>query len=270
MAVTRSQKSEFHSKADKVYKLLRELEIHGIKNQTDPFVEFQDIEDFHKLDTIRNFLQAIPEDLEQKKLQEIIYHFKRDSSLRQLEFFLIPFERFLGKNLKDDDFITLKSDQLHPRKKFPICILLENIRSSFNVGSFFRLADGLGASHIYLCGYSPHPSKTAMGSETSVPYSMESKALPCIHELKKEGFRIIGFETTTLSISYTEKYLLNKKYCFIFGNERFGINQDTLRHCDEIRQIPMYGIKNSMNVAVCGGIVLGEWVRQYVSSAHAD
>ena len=223
---------------------------------------FSSIDDFYKLPAIQNFLQTTPQDREQSKLQEMIFHFKLGLSLQQFEFFLVPFERFLGKNLKDDEFVVLKSDHLQPQKKFPIFILLENIRSSFNVGSFFRLADGFGVRHVYLGGYSPHPSKTAMGSETSVAFSMEPNPLEKIHALKNEGVRIVGLETTTLSKNYTDPYPLNQSYCFVFGNERFGINHETLRNCDEIRQIPMHGTKNSMNVAVCAGIVLSEWVRQ--------
>lgn len=264
-----AERDPFHLQIEKVYKFLREIEKKSLReNGADPLSSFSDIQDFYQHPLVRDFLKITPRNKEEQKLQELIFHFKKGLTLQQFEFFLIPMERFLEKNLKDDDFVVFKTDQKSIQKQFPVHILLENIRSSFNVGSFFRLADGLGVRHIYLCGYTPHPAKTAMGAETSVPYTMETQTKHQIEKLKKENIRVVGLETTSISEVFTEPYSLEQPHCFVFGNERFGLNQETLRQCDEIRQIPMFGTKNSMNVAVCGGIVISEWLRQYQERSH--
>ncbi len=247
------EKSLFVQQTEKVYRILRGIETSQKKLSANEVLDNP---------LIRAFLELTPKNVEEEKLQKTLFHIKDGMPAEQLEFLLVPFERYLEKNLKDDDFIVLSSDKETRQKIFPVHIALENLRSSFNVGSFFRLADGLGIKHIHLCGYTPHPSKTAMGAETEVQYQQHIKSMDCIERLKQQGVRVIGVETTTKSLTHVEPYPLSQEICFFFGNERFGLNLETLRHCDEIRSIPMFGRKNSLNVAVAAGMILSEWIRQ--------
>lgn len=241
-------------KIEKVYQFLRSLE----KNQS-PLRSAELL----AAPEVQSFLELKLETTTEKKLQEILFHIKDGMNPQQLEYLLVPFERHLQKNLKDDDFIVHSADAAYAStaQKFPLHVALENIRSSFNVGSFFRLADGLGVKSIHLCGYTPFPSKTAMGSAEVVNFQQHEKSENCMELLKSQGVKLIGIETTNKSLAYDAPYTFDP-VCFFFGNERFGLNHNTLRMCDELRSIPMHGMKNSLNVAVCGGIVISEWVRQ--------
>jgi len=146
-----------------------------------------------------------------------------------------------------------------------IRIILHNIRSSLNVGAIFRTADGAGVKHIYLTGYTPTPidrfgrneaslTKTSLGAENLVPWEKaDIKEVP--KSLKMEKYYIVGVEQTEKSINYKDLNPKNKTV-FIFGNEVGGIDEEILKSCDEIIQIPMAGGKESLNVSVAAGIIL--------------
>jgi len=149
---------------------------------------------------------------------------------------------------------------------FPITnleIVLDNVRSSFNVGAIFRSADGAGISRIHLCGICPSPQnikvhKTALGSEKSVPYEIHKNALKLIREQKAHGKRIWALEKTGTSNSI-DQFKLSKtdpSTIMIVGNEISGIDPDILAICDEQIHIPMSGIKGSLNVAIAFGIAV--------------
>jgi len=151
--------------------------------------------------------------------------------------------------------------------RFPVVTVLENIRSLYNVGSMFRTADAARIRYMYLCGYTPHPprkeiEKTALGSTESVPWEHSTKPASVIRMLKNQGFTIAALEHTTKSISY---YLYEYTYplCIVVGNEVEGITNDILSLCDVALEIPMFGIKHSLNVAVAYGIVVYHAVMQY-------
>lgn len=144
-------------------------------------------------------------------------------------------------------------------------IILHNVRSSLNVGSVFRTADGAGVKQIYLTGYTPTPidrfgrneatiAKTALGAEYSIPWKKED-ITQIIKSLKNDGYSIVGIEQTSNSKNY-KTFRLKEKTVFIFGNEVDGIEENVLELCDEIIEIPMHGEKESLNVAVVAGIIL--------------
>ena len=146
-----------------------------------------------------------------------------------------------------------------------IIVILHNIRSSLNVGSIFRTADGAGVKQIYLTGYTPAPldrfgrndariAKTALGAESSILWK-QGDISETIKSLKKDGHCIIAVEQDLRSKSYKTLSPKNK-IAFIFGNEVSGIEKDVLELCDEIIEIPMYGKKESLNVGVAVGIIL--------------
>lgn len=147
-----------------------------------------------------------------------------------------------------------------------IVIILNNIRSSENVGSIFRTCDATGVSKIYLTGYTPAPldrfgrenkglSKASLGAEKFVEWEKVPSLKGASTKLRREGFKIVAIEQNKESINY--KLLSNDcNLALVFGNEVDGLSKEDLELCDIIAQIPMHGKKESLNVAVCVGIIL--------------
>ena len=154
-------------------------------------------------------------------------------------------------------------ENLSEVKKLPVYVVLNSIRSSYNVGSIFRTSDGAMVEKLFLCGYSPTPEnkdvlKTALGSQESVQWEYVRDAKKIIMELKEKGIKICALELTDKSIPH---YRLQKKdlpICLIVGNEISGVPQDLIDLCDFSIEIPQYGIKQSLNVAVAYGIAIFE------------
>jgi len=147
-----------------------------------------------------------------------------------------------------------------------IAVLLHNVRSTHNVGSIFRTADAAGVSHVYLSGYTPTPidrfgrprkdvTKTALGAESSVPWTYDKHPAPRIARLRSLGWRIIGVEQDVRSLNYrTQRF--DTDTLFILGNEVRGLSRPLRELCDALIEIPMRGKKESLNVSVAAGIVL--------------
>jgi|SRR5579872_1327020 len=151
-------------------------------------------------------------------------------------------------------------------KSKEIRIILHDIRSTHNVGSMFRTADAAGVSTIYVTGYTPAPvdqfgrkrkdiAKTALGAEESVPWEKVSNISQLMSRLKKDGFQITAVEQSKRSVDY-KKVKLHKKSVLIVGNEVSGISTKILNNCDVVAEIPMRGIKESLNVSVAFGVAL--------------
>ena len=148
-------------------------------------------------------------------------------------------------------------------KKLPVTVILNSIRSSYNVGSIFRTSDGVMIEKLYLCGYTPYPPKkevlkTALGSHESVDWRFESDPLLVIKKLKNEGYTICALEQTNNNINYNQLKKSDLPLCLIVGNEISGVNQELIDLCDKSIEIPQYGIKQSLNVAVAYGIAIFE------------
>jgi tRNA G18 (ribose-2'-O)-methylase SpoU len=140
-------------------------------------------------------------------------------------------------------------------------VLLDNIRSAWNVGSILRSADGFGFSHVYLCGITPTAdneavTKTALGAEDSVPWSYHKDATRLVKGLKSEGWKVYALEddTRSLPISQFPDALLPNFAVLIMGNEVTGVDPALLDLCDQIFYIPMRGKKKSFNVAIAFSI----------------
>lgn len=148
-------------------------------------------------------------------------------------------------------------------KKLPVYVVLNSIRSSYNVGSIFRTSDGAMIEKLYLCGYTPHPPKkevlkTALGSQDSVKWEYAENPVEVVKKLKEKGVKIVALEQTDKNIPY---YSLSKNdfpMCLIVGNEITGVSQELIDLCDVSIEIPQYGIKQSLNVAVAYGIAVFE------------
>jgi len=152
----------------------------------------------------------------------------------------------------------------------PVVALFDNIRSMFNVGSMFRTADGAWLEEIIISGYTAAPprkeiAKTALGAEYSVPWRHIPNAVEALTALKKRGYTAVALEHTTQSRSYTRvKY--DFPMVFVVGNEGVGVQDEIVAACDFAVELPQYGMKSSMNVAVAFGIMLYELRRQWDGS----
>ena len=153
-------------------------------------------------------------------------------------------------------------------KKQSIILVLDNIRSGLNVGSFFRTADAFALEKILLCGISVKPphkeiNKTAIGADSSIEWEYVQQIAPALATLKKEGYQLIGVEQTDASVALQEfKASANTKYALIFGNEVNGLSESILPLLDACIEIPQFGTKHSLNVSVSGGVVLWHFMLQ--------
>jgi 23S rRNA (guanosine2251-2'-O)-methyltransferase len=162
----------------------------------------------------------------------------------------------------------VNTELLNSPERFPIHILLENVRSLHNVGSIFRTCDAARVSKVHLCGYTGFPprkeiAKTALGAQDMVPWEYYRHARDAIQNLRSEGIGIIAVEQTD-----AKKTLFGADFsfpvCFVFGYEIEGVSQETLDICDSAVEIPMFGFKGSLNVAVTCGIMLYDALRRYI------
>lgn len=148
-----------------------------------------------------------------------------------------------------------------------LVLVLENMRSAFNVGSIFRTGDGFGISFIYLCGITcltdnRELQKTALGAELSVPSAHLETAREAINLLKKEGYTILALEQAHNShLLYSDYFVKGKKYAIVLGNEVEGVSEETIALADACIEIPQVGAKHSLNVANAASIVLWEFFK---------
>jgi tRNA G18 (ribose-2'-O)-methylase SpoU len=177
------------------------------------------------------------------------------------------------KKLTHDQISRNRStlETLHTVKKLPVYVILNSIRSSYNVGSIFRTSDGVMIEKLYLCGYTPYPPKkevlkTALGSQDSVVWEFVKDAKEVILSLKQKGLKICGLELTESSIPHFNLKKENFPLALIIGNEITGVSQELLDLCDFSIEIPQFGIKQSLNVAVAYGISIFELRRVYDNS----
>ncbi len=141
-----------------------------------------------------------------------------------------------------------------------ICLVAYNVRSLWNVGSFFRTGDAFNVEKIYLTGYTGQPprkeiTKTALGAEEFVAWEHADDPLDVVKKLKKEGWSIVPLELTDDAIDL-KTFKAPEKICLIVGHELSGVPQDIIAIADQVIKIPMLGKKESLNVAVAAGIAL--------------
>jgi len=149
----------------------------------------------------------------------------------------------------------------------PVAILLDNVRSMYNVGAFFRTGDAARIEKLYLCGitsYPPKPaiSKTALGAEETVAWQHEWEPAPLLAGVRERGYEIAAVETTVHAVDlfdWTPRFPV----CVVFGHEVDRIRPEVSQLCDTHVRIPMLGAKHSLNVATAGGVVIYELLRKY-------
>lgn len=165
------------------------------------------------------------------------------------------------KKLKLHELGRVSLDEYQEVKKVPIIVVLDNIRSAMNVGSIFRTSDAMAISEIYLCGISATPpnreiTKTAIGATDSVEWKYFETTTLAIESLKADDFEIVAIEQTDSSIELMKFTPTKSKLAIILGNEVNGVDSEILHLIDGAIEIDQYGTKHSLNVSVCGGIVI--------------
>lgn len=165
------------------------------------------------------------------------------------------------------DEATFKS-----QSKFPITIVLDEIRSLSNIGSFFRTADAFNVEEIILVGITAQPPhreihKTALGATETVKWSHVETIQEAIDRMKAKGSKICTIEQTEHTTFLQDvPQLPEAHYTLIFGNEVDGVNQLAVDQSDYVIEIPQFGTKHSFNVSVCAGIVMWEFVKRHISN----
>ena len=151
--------------------------------------------------------------------------------------------------------------------RMPVEVLLDNVRSMYNVGSFFRSGDAAGIEMLHLCGITAYPpkkaiSKTALGAEDTVPWKHERDAVAAVEVIRARGFEIVAIETSARAVDLFD-WVPRFPVCVLFGHEVDGLKPELQESADTHVRIPMLGQKHSLNVATSGGVVLYELLRKY-------
>ncbi len=166
------------------------------------------------------------------------------------------------RKLKNQELHRKSVEEFRQATKTPVIIVLDNVRSLLNVGSVFRTADAFLAEAVYLCGYTGTPphreiQKTALGATETVSWKHYAGIGDAIAELKKNGWKVYAVEQAERSVPLHE-FILPGKTAVIFGNEVSGVQQEAVDLCDGVIEIPQSGMKHSLNIAVCVGVVVWE------------
>lgn len=163
-------------------------------------------------------------------------------------------------------------DEFRQSDKIPVVLVLENIRSAYNVGSVFRTTDAFLCQAIYICGYSAKPphkeiKKTALGAEETVEWKHFKTAEEAITQLKSQQYKVYAVEQAEDSIALQSfQFAPDDKIAVVFGNEVTGVEQSTIHLCEGCIEIPQLGMKHSLNIATAVGVVLWELVRRRVGN----
>jgi tRNA G18 (ribose-2'-O)-methylase SpoU len=170
------------------------------------------------------------------------------------------------RKLKNSELNRLSQEQYGQIPKNRIIVVLDNIRSCNNIGSFFRTSDALLIEAIYLCGYTATPPnkeihKTALDAENIVSWKYFEKTTDAISTLHNLGFNVYAIEQVENSILLTNFHpQKDDRIALVFGNEVAGVQQEVVDSCDGAIEIPQFGTKHSFNVSVSAGIVLWDIV----------
>ena len=171
------------------------------------------------------------------------------------------------KKLKLEELGRIDVETFKKTEKIPLVVILDNVRSMHNVGAAFRTADAFLVEKIILCGITPKPPhreihKAALGATESVDWQFYESVKEAVLDLKTLGYEVVGIEQTTNSVMITDFNIdRTKKYALVLGNEVEGISDEILSDLDECLEIPQLGTKHSLNVSVCGGIVMWEFFK---------
>jgi tRNA G18 (ribose-2'-O)-methylase SpoU len=177
--------------------------------------------------------------------------------------------QYIINKLMHDDILALRltNEQALRAVRHPVSVMLVDVRSLYNVGSIFRTCDSALVKELVLCGFTPYPprkeiEKTALGAVDTVPWRYEKSALDAITEQKQKGEKVFAVEITDKKREYTTLQAEEYPMCLVLGNELTGLDNKVINACDDAIEIPMFGVKHSLNVAVAAGIVIYEAVER--------
>ena len=174
------------------------------------------------------------------------------------------------RKLRITEMDRLSVEEYKESRKTPLVVVLDHVRSLYNVGSVFRTADAFRLQGVCLCGITarpPHPEihKTALGAEDSVEWQYFERTEDCVEYLKQQGYTVLAVEQCEGSTLLHEKLKIkDEKLAVVLGNEVKGVQQQVIDMCDGCLEIPQYGTKHSMNVSVTAGIVIWELCKEYI------
>ena len=174
------------------------------------------------------------------------------------------------RKLRTVEMHRMTVEQFHEAQKMPLVVVLEDVRSLYNVGSVFRSCDAFRVEALYLCGITatpPHPEihKTALGGEDSVAWRYFADATEAVAELQSRGYHVWATEQVEGSTKLQDLSLpAVNGYAVVLGNEVKGVRQEVVDHCDACLEIPQFGTKHSLNVSVTAGIVVWEFARRLI------
>jgi 23S rRNA (guanosine2251-2'-O)-methyltransferase len=170
------------------------------------------------------------------------------------------------RKLKTTELGRMSVTEFKSAEKWPICLVLDNIRSMNNVGSMFRTSDAFLVKTMFLCGITACPphrdiTKTAIGAENSVNWEYHKNTMDVIQQLKNEGYFIYAIEQAIGSVSLKDIEYPNQPIAFVMGNEIDGVQQEVIDSCHACLEIPQLGTKHSFNVAVTCGMILWDYAK---------
>lgn len=175
------------------------------------------------------------------------------------------------RKLRTIEMQRLSIDEFHEAKKLPLIVVLDDVRSLYNVGSVFRSSDAFRVEAVYLCGITatpPHPEihKTALGGEDSVAWRYFNTATEAVQSLHDEGVTVYSIEQVEGSTKLQNLQLdTDKRYAVVLGNEVKGVHQEVVDMSDGCLEIPQFGTKHSLNVSVTAGMVIWEVAKQFIN-----
>ena len=174
------------------------------------------------------------------------------------------------RKLRTIEMQRLSIDEFHEAKKLPLTVVLDDVRSLYNVGSVFRSSDAFSVEDVNMCGNTatpPHPEihKTALGGENSVAWRYFNTATEAVQLLHDEGVIVYSIEQVEGSTKLQNLQLeTNKRYAVVLGNEVKGVHQEVVDMSDGCLEIPQFGTKHSLNVSVTAGMVIWEVAKQFI------
>lgn len=172
------------------------------------------------------------------------------------------------RKLKITELNRISTEEFKTAEKLPLIVVLDHVRSLYNVGSVFRSSDAFRVASVYLCGITATPPqveihKTALGAEDSVNWVYYERTQDAVEHLKAEGYEVWAVEQVEGSIMLQDFQPDKvKKYAIILGNEVKGVQQEVVDQCDGCIEIPQFGTKHSLNVSVTAGILVWEFARK--------
>ena len=176
------------------------------------------------------------------------------------------------RKLRTIEMQRLTVDEFHEARKLPLIVVLDDVRSLYNVGSVFRSSDAFRVEAVYLCGITatpPHPEihKTALGGEDSVAWHYFKTATEAVDALHEEGVYVYSIEQVEGSTKLQDLQVdTTRRYAVVFGNEVKGVHQEVVDLSDGCLEIPQFGTKHSLNVSVTAGIVTWEFAKQFITT----